>query len=166
MKHQTIIGIDNGIRGGLCVISSFDGSVIGYIAMPIKQVGGKSEVDVNLLLEWIEPYRKSVMICIEEPTKHTKSSQAMRSMSISFGLIVGACEAKKYDVRRVQVKEWQNEVLGKKLMKGTTKPVALEVAKRLWPEESWLATSRSKVPHDGLIDAALVAFYHYNQTKQ
>jgi hypothetical protein len=42
---------------------------------------------------------------------------------------------------------------------GETKPRALEVASRTWPEEDWLATPRSSKPHEGLIDAALIAEY-------
>ncbi len=67
---------------------------------------------------------------------------------------------KRFEVRRVQVKEWQDAVLGKRLAKGMTKVAALAAANKLWPTEQWLATSRSKTPHDGIIDAALIAYYN------
>lgn len=159
-EDTVIVGIDNGISGGLCALSAFDGAVLAYRAMPTIEIAKKSEVDVFALLEWLEPYRKDMVVCIEEPLKHAKSSQAMRSMSISFGLIVGACQAKQYSVHRVQVKEWQDVVLGKKLAKGMTKVAALVAANKLWPKEEWLATNRSKAPHDGMIDAALIAHYY------
>ncbi len=161
MNDDTVIvGIDNGISGGLCAVAAFDGAVLAYRAMPIKKTTKTSEVDIPALLEWLEPYRKNMIVCVEEPLKHAKSSQAMRSMSISFGLILGACEAKRFEVRRVQVKEWQDAVLGKRLAKGMTKVAALAAANKLWPTEQWLATSRSKTPHDGIIDAALIAYYN------
>ena len=159
-EDTVIVGIDNGISGGLCALSAFDGAVLGYRAMPTKQVANKSEVDIPELLEWLEPYRKDMVVCIEEPLKHAKSSQAMRSMSISFGLIVGACEAKQFSVHRVQVKEWQDVMLGKKLAKGMTKVAALAAANKLWPQQRWIATNKSRVPHDGMIDAALIAHYY------
>lgn len=159
-EDTVIIGIDNGISGGLCALSAFDGAVLAHRAMPTKQVAGKTEVDIRALLDWLEPYRTDMIVCIEEPLKHAKSSQAMRSMSISFGLIVGACEAKQFSVHRVQVKEWQDVVLGKKLAKGMTKVAALAVANKLWPQQRWIATNKSKVPHDGMIDAALIAHYY------
>ena len=165
MNDDTVIvGIDNGISGGLCAVAAFDGAVLAYRAMPIKKTAKTSEVDIHALLEWLEPYRKNMIVCVEEPLKHAKSSQAMRSMSISFGLILGACEAKRFEVRRVQVKEWQDAVLGKRLAKGMTKVAALAIANKLWVSETWLATSRSKTPHDGIIDAALIA--HYNRDHQ
>jgi hypothetical protein len=161
MNDDTVIvGIDNGISGGLCAVAAFDGAVLAYRAMPIKKTTKTSEVDIPALLEWLEPYRNNMIVCVEEPLKHAKSSQAMRSMSISFGLILGACEAKRFEVRRVQVKEWQDAVLGKRLAKGMTKVAALAAANKLWPTEQWLATSRSKTPHDGIIDAALIAYYN------
>ena len=159
-EDTVIVGIDNGISGGLCALSAFDGAVLGYRAMPTKQVASKSEVDIRALLDWLEPYRKDMVVCIEEPLKHAKSSQAMRSMSISFGLIVGACEAKQFSVHRVQVKEWQDVMLGKKLAKGMTKVAALAAANKLWPQQRWIATNKSRVPHDGMIDAALIAHYY------
>ena len=36
---------------------------------------------------------------------------------------------------------------------------SLIAAQRLWPEYSFLATDRSTKPHDGIIDAALMAYY-------
>lgn len=159
-EDTVIVGIDNGISGGLCALSAFDGAVLGYRAMPTKQVANKSEVDIRALLDWLEPYRKDMVVCIEEPLKHAKSSQAMRSMSISFGLIVGACEAKQFSVHRVQVKEWQDVMLGKRLAKGMTKVAALATANKLWPQQRWIATNKSRVPHDGMIDAALIAHYY------
>lgn len=161
-ENTVIVGIDNGISGGMCAIADWSGDVIAYTAMPTNTFDGKTEVDVYAVLWWLEPYRKDMIVCIEEPLKHAKSSQAMRSMSISFGKILGACEAKQYAVRRVQVKEWQDVMLGKKLAKGMTKVAALKKANELWPKEKWLASSRSKISHDGIVDAALISQYYRN----
>jgi hypothetical protein len=163
---QVIVGIDNGVSGGLCAISSFDGSVINFIAMPTEKVGDKPEVSIKGVLYWLDQFSPlSTAVAIEEPLRHAKSSQAMRSMSISFGKIIGLCETVLYPTYRIQVKEWQDVELGKRLAKGQTKVVALAKAQQYWPDENWLATSRSKVPHDGIVDSALIARYylHYRQ---
>ena len=163
---QVIVGVDNGISGGLCAISSYDGLMIEYVAMPIKGVSGKSEVCVKGVLHWLDQFSPlSTSVAIEEPLRHAKSSQAMRSMSISFGKIIGLCETIEYPTYRVQVKEWQDIELGKRLAKGQTKVVALAKARQYWPEENWLATERSKVPHDGIVDAALIARYFLHKTQ-
>jgi hypothetical protein len=134
--------------------------VLGYTVMPTYQEGSKTEVFVAGVLDFIYKYNADkILVAIEEPLKHAKSSQAVRSMAISFGKCVGACDAIHVPVCRIQVKDWQDAVLGKGLAKGNTKVKALAVASKRWPEQDWLATSRSKVPHDGIIDAALIAYY-------
>lgn len=40
-----------------------------------------------------------------------------------------------------------------------TKATSLLAAKRLFPDETFLATQRSKVPHDGIVDAVLIGLY-------
>jgi hypothetical protein len=42
-------------------------------------------------------------------------------------------------------------------MKFDTKAAALNQANQLWPDNDWTATKRSRKPHDGMIDAALIA---------
>jgi hypothetical protein len=166
MNDNTIIvGVDNGISGGLCAISYWNGDVCSAISMPTKTVEGKTEVDLLAVLEWADPYRDNMIICIEEPLKHARSSQAMRSMSISFGLLLGAFQARRATTVRIQVKEWQDAILGKRVSKGMTKAVALQQAQKIWPDETWLASKKSRVPHDGMIDAALIARY-YRDTHQ
>lgn len=167
MVATTIVGIDNGINGGLCAISSHSGNIIERIPMPTYTYSGKEEVDVAGLLEFLIGFRypESLLVCLEEPLRHAKSSQAMRSMSINFGKILGACEAKKIPTRRVDVKKWQDKLLGKLVPKGKTKEYAELKAKEIWPDENWLATSRSKVAHDGMVDAGLIAYYIWEQSR-
>lgn len=162
-KPNTVIGIDNGLSGGLCAISAHDGSVIEYIPMPTALISHKSEISTEAIVEWISRYLShQTLIAIEEPLKHAKSSQAMRSMALSFGKLLGIAETLRYAVERVQVGDWQKPVLGK-VPKGKTKQVALAKANARWPDEEWLASPRCKVAHDGIVDAALIAEFARNQ---
>ena len=161
-KPQLIVGVDNGVTGALCSLDVQTGSVSGYARMPLEVCGGLQEVCIPNMLLWIEELGRSVVVAIEEPLRHAPSSQSMRSMSISFGKTVGALEARGIPVVRIQVKEWQNEMLGKRLAKGMTKPAALLKARFLWPAEDWLASPLCRTPHDGIVDAALIAQYHLN----
>ena len=88
-----IIGIDNGLDGGLCAISKFDGSVIDKIVMPTKWVLKKREVDTLKIKEWILNLNTPFTIAVEEPLAHAKSSQAVRSMALSFGKLMGMAES-------------------------------------------------------------------------
>ena len=42
-----IIGVDNGLTGGLVAISKHTGAVISKTAMPTKQRMGRSEIDIR-----------------------------------------------------------------------------------------------------------------------
>lgn len=159
-----IIGIDNGLDGGLCAISKFDGSVINKIVMPTKWVLKKREVDTRALKQWILFLNTPFTIAIEEPLAHAKSSQAVRSMALSFGKIVGMAEANEYDVQRISVHKWQKKMLGF-IPKGMTKQAALKRAGELAPSECWIKNKRCRKPHDGMVDAFLVARYYRDTQK-
>jgi hypothetical protein len=154
-----IIGIDNGLDGGLCAISAYSGDLIERIAMPTFQRAGKREVDAMSIYKWFVKMHTPATIVIEEPLKHAKSSQAMRSMGISFGKVMGMCEAYGLNIQPIEVRDWQTVMLGK-VPKGQTKKFALTAAKKFLPDEKWLATKRSTTPHDGLVDAFLIAQYY------
>ena len=157
------IGIDNGISGGICAISSHNGAVISSIPMPITKHNGKTEVDVLAALRYIRGFLpQDVSVAIEEPLAHAKSSQAIRSMALAFGMLYGACLAHGLPVARIAVRPWQDAMLGRKREAGMTKVLALAKASELAPDETWLATKRSSTPHDGMVDAFLIARYFLN----
>jgi len=159
-----IVGIDNGLDGGLCAISAFNGDLIAKTAMPCQQRSKKREVDTRKVNEWLLNLNTPFVLAIEEPLAHAKSSQAVRSMAISFGKLIGMAECKDYEVARVSVQKWQRKMLGF-VPKGMTKIAALNTAERLAPEENWLKNKRCRTPHDGMIDAFLIARYFWGSQK-
>ena len=158
-----IVGVDNGLDGGLCAIAQFSGEIIDKISMPCQQRSKKREIDICKIHQWLSDLNTPFVMAIEEPLAHAKSSQAVRSMAISFGKLLGMAECKGYEVARISVHKWQRDVLGF-IPKGMTKIAALNIAERLAPEENWLKNKRCRTPHDGMIDAFLIAHY-YRQRK-
>ena len=187
-----IIGIDNALTGGICLISREHGKLIAMRPMPIKKrhyifektkkrkrfglVSSvtapfvEDEIDGLELVEWIKFHTDSrpCSIVIEECPEHARQKSIMRSMAKSYGIIVGAIEAAllSYSLTPVRsgnpLDSWQRAMLGK-CEKGETKLEALAVARQLWPDENWFVSDRSKVPNSGLIDAALIAEYGRRQ---
>ena len=156
-----IIGIDNGLDGGLTAISKTTGAIIDKTIMPTFQRGTKREVDTYRLYQWLlglDHNPREFLIAIEEPLHHAKSSQAVRSMGISFGKIIGLCESKEWEHCCVSVHKWQKKMLGS-VPKGLTKEAALWKAECLAPDECWQKSKRASKPHDGMIDAFLIARY-------
>lgn len=161
------IGIDNGLSGGIAVLSPH-GSLIAATIMPVVKTEHGFRIDAQCLPRWITeasqcPAREMV-IAIEACPKHARDKAAMRSMGMSFGTIYGAIGARLPDARIIEVQSgngrdsWQR-MIGYTGGKNSvdTKPAAFAKARQLWPGETWLATARSTKPHEGLIDAALIA---------
>ena len=48
-----IVGIDNGLDGGLCAIAKFDGSIIDKIKMPAHCAGKKREINIRAIHDWL-----------------------------------------------------------------------------------------------------------------
>lgn len=157
MKTMTI-GIDNGISGGIAAVGQ-SGHLIAWSPMPIQSARNGNEIDVNRIVDWIDTTtggrRESAVYCVEEPGG-SKSSKAAKSMAGSFHAIRAVLEMLCVRWHRITPQKWQKEMIpGCK--SGDTKPRALAAAKQLWPEERWLASDRCRTPHDGGIDAALIA---------
>lgn len=154
------IGIDNGISGGLVAISDHDGRYIDGITMPILRWKKRNEIDALTVRYWLRGLGESGKIAsatIEEPGG-SKSAKAACSMAGSFHALRAVLILWGVKWGRITPQSWQKVMLPK-CKAGDTKPRALALAKELWPDETFLASSRCKVPHDGLIDAALIAEY-------
>lgn len=152
-----VIGLDNGNKGGLAALSWSHGEIIDLMVMPVMEHLGHKEIDIKAVWEWASQWNPSrLIVAAEAPPHHCPSASALRSLALSFGKIVGFFEAKNVPVFRVPVRVWQKNLL-RMDEKGLTKLLALDKAQSRWPEEDWLPTKRHRTPHDGLIDAALVA---------
>jgi hypothetical protein len=155
------LGIDNGISGGMVLLSATPGlSPITMLPMPTKRGRKGNEVDVCGVVGWLT----SNDICLSETTTiieepgGSKSAKAATSMAGSFHALRALLDIYGVRYERVTPQAWQRVMIpGAK--GGETKARALEVARRLWPGTDWRASDRCRTPHDGLIDAALIAEY-------
>lgn len=158
---RLIIGIDNGLEGGLVALSDHPGPPVSMVVMPTRSKPKGNEVDVTGVMAWINsletPFSEITAI-LENPGKFSIGKFALCSMHDSYGALRGILEACQIRHHRIEPQKWQKSILTG-CAKGGTKPAALAIATRLWPAEKWLATPRCKKLHDGLIDAALIAEY-------
>ena len=153
-----IVGVDNGLDGGLAAISTYTGAIIDKTIMPTLQRSKRREVDTRKVYEWLMELESPFLFAIEEPLHHAKSSQAVRSMGISFGKLLGLAESRQWDTKCVSVQKWQQKMLGF-VPKGKTKEAALWKAEALAPDECWQKSKRASKAHDGMVDAFLIARY-------
>jgi hypothetical protein len=158
------IGIDIGKQGAYYILGE-DGSEIDRGPMPMI----KKEVDWHAWNVIIEPYDMfNGMVVFEKlGVIFGSSKKTAFSMGYQCGAIEMCCIANNLIYTMVQAKKWQAEMFdgqtkiyktGSKT-KIDTKAMALVAAKRLFPKTNLLMTEKSSVPHDGLVDALLMAEY-------
>lgn len=160
------IGYDNGLTGAMVAVANNPRSdILWKLPMPVQVSRKGNELDVTRI--WAEFLDMdftlaSVTFILEEPGG-AKNAKAAVSMAASFHAVRGMLAAKCVRHIRITPQSWQKHLLpGCK--SGDTKPRALALAKELWPDESFLASPRCRVAHDGMVDAALIA--HYGRLKQ
>ena len=153
------IGIDNGLTGGLVALSDHPGPPIAMMPMPTRNKAKGNEVDAMEVFNWIAKIwtpLDRITVILETPGKYSPGAQALCSMWDSYGAIRGVLECRSIRHHRITPQSWQKTMLIG-CAKGDTKPAALAKARQLWPDENWLASPRCTKPHEGLIDAALIA---------
>lgn len=160
-------GVDVGANGGVAVIKGDElilhtipkiGTVVDYASL--------SNIFWNIAMEHGGTCSDDVYVCIED-VHSIFGSSAKSNFSFGFikGIKVGIVSSLPYKYEMVQPKVWQKEIwthsdmVKKANGRNDTKKTSLLVAKRLFPEETFLATARCSVPHDGLFDSALIAEY-------
>ena len=154
-----VLGGDNGLKGGLCIMSGT--LILAKCIMPVKRSKKGQEIDVVKVWEWVcETVQfhnlPKLHAVIEEPGG-AKSYKAAVSMAASFHALRAVFELNKIKFSRITPQKWQKKMLNAK--KGETKAEALKLAKKLWPDECWLRTPKCSTEHDGMVDAALIAYY-------
>jgi hypothetical protein len=154
------IGIDNGLSGALVALSDHPGPPIAMLAMPTRGKAKGNEVDAHAVMSWFLDLAAPDCLVgvLETPGKHSPGTQALCSMWDSYGAIRAILETRGIRHHRITPQKWQKLMLPG-CAKGDTKPAALTRATQLWPSETWLKTPRCSTPHDGMIDAALIAEY-------
>ena len=143
-----VVGIDPGLSGGVCRLSSrvsFES-----IAVPMPVIG--NQIDGRQLAALLVG---ADLVAIEH-------AQAMPKQGVSstfrygqgFGTLIGVCEGLGLAYRLVKPRMWQTAVIGTGA--GDTKQRSAEHVHRLYP---WvdLLPGRMRKPHDGIADAVCIA---------
>lgn len=150
---MTFTGIDIGADGGIAVI---DGNKLYY-----RKLGD--------VLQWTGFMRnfatKDTIVAIEDlHSIYGASAKSNFNFGVNNGIVIGALQSFGYNYFKVPPKSWQ-----KLAWQGiepvhsdgrvNTKATSFVAAKTLYPNEKFLATPRSTTPHNGIVDAVLLAYY-------
>jgi len=170
------IGVDIGKNGAIAKLT--EDNQLTYHALP--QTGGqislKGIVDIFEEVEiWLKSDKDNHLLVGLEDVHSIFGSSAKSNFQFgrALGIIEGIVSHARMSFVMVQPKTWQKfSFLGvpevrknvTSTSKGSvdTKAMALIASQRLFPTQTFLATSRSRVPHDGIVDATLITYYLKN----
>ena len=142
---MTIIGIDQGLSGGIAFIEEETA-----MACPLP-VDGK-DLDVPEFFELVKCGAQKKAF-IEVPFLPSNQSGGL-VIGTNYGRILAVLTLLKIPTHKVTPSTWSNKLLGKKETRSKGANIAL--AKQLFPCTE-LVQPRCKVPHDGIVDALLIA---------
>jgi len=160
------IGIDVGKKGAIAVIGH-DKKIVDYCKIPLIK---EKEIDITALAEIFKQYNTTYEISVvgieDVHSIFGAGAKANFQFGRCLGLLEGMTIANGLRWIKVAPKAWQKEmwegvsVIKKKSkgkMKTDTKATSLVAAQRLFPGEKFLGSERSRVAHDGIVDALLIA---------
>lgn len=166
MNRKWHVGIDIGLKGAICIMEDQGNNVINIDIHPMPVLKGKMDYHkLHNIIEKFEGFNGHVVFeklgVIYGTSKTTAFSMGYQAGSLEAMLIA---EAVPYTM--VPAKKWQEEMFqGVTELKKSgskrrdTKAMAEVAAKRLFPHLDLTMTERARKPHDGLVDALLMAEY-------
>ena len=161
--NKIFVGVDNGNDGAIVALDH-TGSIIYQTRMPtVPDTKGKL-VDERAICRIIKDLNMKGDVCVmlEEYT-FARQFTALKKMADSFATIRTITHLLGLPFTSITPKEWQLYYFKKP--KGSqdwcTKVAALKAARELWGKHDFRATERSKIAHDGIVDAALIAHRLY-----
>jgi hypothetical protein len=166
---KVYVGIDIGKQGAIAMMYSQE--IIETIPMPMI----KTELDYHMLAQRIshlrEAYGSNLHIVFEKlGVIFGTSKQTAFSMGTQSGAVEMICICQNIPYTKVKAVDWQKAMFqgldqitkpsktGKKEVRDT-KAMALMAIKRIFPQQKLTFGERATKPHDGLIDAVLMAEY-------
>lgn len=177
-KHDVILSIDIGLRGGIAYFDTTTGEVGMVKPMPIKEVtnkAGKKKNVVDLdrllfLLEIPKVHNETAVVVFEDV--HSFPGQgvvAVGTLLEQRGIIRGMATGLGYDEFVVSPKQWQKHfgLVPPKDIKGST-AVKTKTLRKKWIKEHSIITAKGFFPewsekignNDGISDALLIGCWY------
>ena len=149
---------------------NWKGKLMQSSIMPTAPNGKGRKIDLHTLaatIKEISRHPDQYTFIVENPGAHAPSAAGLRSMTYSFAAVETLLAAHQLKYHVVLSQKWQKVFWSKpKMPKGqkfNTKAAALNIVNQIFPGEKWLKSDRCTKPHDGMIDAALLAEYGRRQ---
>jgi Holliday junction resolvasome RuvABC endonuclease subunit len=167
------LGIDPGLSGGFAVVSG--DRILYKMAMPtISFTTGedktKTEIDREGVLSFLKRCPAHTHVVIEKQEAF-RGQDIVSSCTIckNYGILLTALTVAHMYITEELPKVWQAHfgIVSVKESGGkTTKEQAFRIAQALYPKEDFRKSERARTPHDGMVDASLIAAFCQAQFAQ
>lgn len=169
------IGIDIGSEGAYAVF--LDSTLKTYGKIPYTTEEQNVAELLNHICDVVPKDSHDIHVVIEDlHSIHKSSAKSNFEFGKNNGLIIGMLQVIGFPYTKIGPKKWQKEMWqgirpveipvkgeldkeGNQKYKVDTKATSLIAAQRLYPGYTFLATERSRVPHNGIVDAVLIGAY-------
>lgn len=169
--NRAYFGVDCG-KNGAIAWPDVDYKDNRAMLMPLKfDDKKKSSIDLWSLWQFLlrvqvdyqSEYNTRPFFVVEDPGHHAPSAAGLRSMTYSFSAVESLIVSCGFKHHTVVSRTWQKDFWTKpsKLSqeKYDTKKEALKAAQSIWPNMDFRKNDRSRIAHDGIVDACLLAEY-------
>jgi hypothetical protein len=157
-----VIGIDPGAKGAFAIVDH------GRLTLTETLPKTCGELSIKRFVKRLRELSMGVDYVLIEKV-HSIPGASSKS-TFQFGVNVGFCtfaaQMADLPIEYVEPKKWQKHYFHgavRLFKKGTdkvdTKAMAAREARELFPDHNFFLTTRATKPHDGLVDAALIAYY-------
>ncbi len=152
-------GIDPGMQGAFVVIDDAGQIVVKHKVPMLVSAKGKNQYNIQRMVEIVSEHLPLQFVCLE--LIHSMPLQGVVStfkLGFGLGLWEGILTALKVPYTMVSPQRWQKTILCD-FNRDIIKQASVMYAQKIWPQERWMATERSRVPDNNLTDAACLAMY-------
>lgn len=160
------LGIDPGLNGAFAIVS---GDRVQYkMVMPTlgittKKGKTKTEIDRRGTLSFLKMFPLHIHVAIEQQEAFRKQNiTSICTTCKNYGILLMGLTATHMLVTEVLSDVWQahfNILPVTKADGKSTKEQALEVVKGIYPDTDFRKSDQAQKPHDGIVDAVLIANY-------
>lgn len=154
------LGVDPGLSGGLVILAYADGryAVIDKMAMPTSP--DKKHINISEIVLFITKNVMNLQFAFIEKVGSMPKQGVASTFKFGYvaGIIEGVLAALCIPYSFVTPQVWQKKVFSGESIPVIDKPSTIWV-NRAFPGQSWLATQASRVPHNGMTDAAAISYY-------
>ncbi len=152
-----ICGIDVGLNGGLAFLNKH-GRNDGCVPCSPMPVNG-NEVSCREVRDLFLAFGVTSVFIEHSQAIPKAAAGSVFKFGAGFGMIIGVVAALDLPYTLVKPKAWQKVMHQGIDPSLDPKRRSLLAAERLFPTQTFLKSERSSKPHDGMIDAALIAEY-------